>query len=462
MTEPKQRAPRASTTRVLIVDDQLSLAETLAEGLAERGFEAVASGSSVEAARRLGEEAFDALVTDLRMPDLDGLELLSHARRIAPDCAVIVMTAFSAVDTAIESIRRGAYHYLTKPFKLDELALFLDRALSEARLRRETVTLKRTLKERFSLGRLVGRSGAMREVCDLVLRVANAAVPILILGETGTGKGVIARAIHAEGARAPGPFVTVNCAALPENLLESELFGHVKGAFTGATTRRAGLFEEAHGGTLFLDEIGEMTPALQAKLLDVLERGVVRAVGANKETAVDVRIVAATHRELRERGSTNSFRQDLLYRLEVVTIDIPPLRHRREDMPALIDHFLVGSRARHPQSRVQRIGPEAMSRLLEHPWPGNVRELEHLVERLVLLGRSPEVGLVDLPATLAAQPEAAPILFGGEVIPLREMQRRYVAWAFDRLGGRKLHTAEQLEVDLKTLGRWLREDEKPK
>jgi two-component system response regulator HydG len=254
----------------------------------------------------------------------------------------------------------------------------------------------------------------------------------------------------------------VNCAALPENLLESELFGHVKGAFTGATTRRAGLFEEAHGGTLFLDEIGEMTPALQAKLLDVLERGVVRAVGANKETAVDVRIVAATHRELRERGSTNSFRQDLLYRLEVVTIDIPPLRHRREDMPALIDHFLVESSARHPQSRVQRIGPEAMSRLLEHPWPGNVRELEHLVERLVLLGRSPEVGLVDLPATLAAQPEAAPILFGGEVIPLREMQRRYVAWAFDRLGGRKLHTAEQLEVDLKTLGRWLREDEKPK
>jgi len=462
MTQSTPKAPRAPAPRVLVVDDQLTMAETLAEGLAERGFEGVASGSSIEAARRLGEERFDALVTDLRMPDLDGLGLLSRVREVAPDCAVIVMTAFSEIDTAIESIRRGAYHYLTKPFKVDELALFLDRALSEALLRHETVALKRTLKDRSSLGNLVGRSGAMRDVCELVLRVADAAVPVLILGETGTGKGLIARAIHAEGVRAPGPFVTVNCAALPENLLESELFGHVKGAFTGATARRTGLFEEAHGGTLFLDEIGEMAPALQAKLLDVLERGVVRAVGANKETAVDVRIVAATHRELRDRASSNGFRQDLLYRLEVVTIDIPPLRHRREDMPALIDHFLVGSRARHPQSRVQRIGPEAMSRLLEHPWPGNVRELEHLVERVVLLGRSPEVGVMDLPATLTVQHEAAPFLFSGEVLPLREAQRRYVAWAFERLGGRRLHTAEKLEVDIKTLGRWLREDEKAK
>jgi len=455
------KAPMAPPSRVLVVDDQLSLAETIAEGLAERGFDAVASQSSVEAARRLGEERFDALVTDLRMPELDGLGLLSRAREVAPDCAVIVMTGFSAVDTAIESIRRGAYHYLTKPFRVDELALFLERALAEGRLRREALTLKRSLKERFALGKVVVRSGGMRDVCELVLRVADATVPVLVLGETGTGKGLIARAIHAEGVRAAGPFVTVNCAALPENLLESELFGHVKGAFTGATSRRTGLFEEAHGGTLFLDEIGEMTPALQAKLLDVLERGVVRPVGSNKETSVDVRIVAATHRELRDRVSSGEFRQDLLYRLEVVTVDIPPLRHRREDMPTLVDHFLTESRARHPQSRVERIGPEAMSRLLEHPWPGNVRELEHVIERVVLLGRSPEAGVADLPATLMAPREAKPS-FSGDVLPLREVQRRYVTWALDQLGGRKVQTAEKLEVDIKTLGRWLREEEKPK
>jgi DNA-binding NtrC family response regulator len=456
-SEAPQETSRANAPRVLVVDDEFSMAEMLADGLSERGFDAVAAGSSAEAAKRLGEEPFHALVTDLRMPGLDGLGLLSVARRVAPGCPVIVMTAYSALDTAMESIRRGAYHYLTKPFKVAELALFLQRALDETRLRRETVTLKKTLKDRFAIGSLVGRSGAMRDVVELIVRVADTDVPVLILGETGTGKGLVARAIHAEGTRAGTPFVTVNCAALPESLLESELFGHVKGAFTGATARRAGLFEEAHGGSLFLDEIGEMTPALQAKLLDVLERGVVRAVGANKEMAVDVRVIAATHRDLRERVSSGAFRQDLLYRLEVVTIEIPPLRHRREDIPALMEQFLAESKARHSRSPVERLGPEAMSRLLEHPWPGNVRELEHVVERLVLLGRSPEIQASELPATWIAKREGSQ-RFSGDVLPLREMQRRYVAWAFDQLGGKKLLTAEQLGVDIKTLGRWLRDD----
>jgi two-component system response regulator HydG len=453
-----EKAPASSRGRVLVVDDELSMAEMLADGLSERGFEGVALGSSSEAAKRLGEEHFDALATDLRMPGLDGFELLAVARRVAPDCPVVVMTAYSAIETAVESIRRGAYHYLTKPFKVDELAIFLDRAVEEMRLRRETVTLKRTLKDRFAIGSIVGRSGAMREVCDLVLRVADASVPVLILGETGTGKGLVARAIHAEGVRASAPFVTVNCAALPENLLESELFGHLKGAFTGATGKRRGLFEEASGGTLFLDEVGEMTPALQAKLLDVLERGVVRPVGSNKETAVDVRVVAATHRDLRERVASGLFREDLLYRLEVVTIDIPPLRHRGDDIPVLIEHFLKDARVRHSQSRVATIGPDAMQRLLEHSWPGNVRELEHVVERLVLLGRSPDITVADLPATTTARREATGG-FTGDVLPLREIQRRYVAWAFEQLGGRKAHTAEKLGVDVKTLGRWLRDDE---
>ncbi len=445
----------AERGRVLVVDDEPSMAEMLAEGLAERGFDAVAVHASPEAARRLGVERFDALVTDLRMPQVDGLELLSVAHRVAPACPVIVMTAFSAIDTAVESIRRGAYHYLTKPFRVDELAIFLERALEETRLRREATALKRTLKDRFAIGNLVGRSAAMRDVCDLVLRVADASVPVLVLGETGTGKGLVARAIHAEGARAAAPFVTVNCAALPETLLESELFGHVKGAFTGATARRVGLFEEADGGTLFLDEVGEMTPALQAKLLDVLERGVVRAVGANREQAVDVRVVAATHRDLRQRVATGQFRADLLYRIEVVTLDLPPLRLRRDDIPALVEHFVAEARGRHPRSVVERVGPEAMERLLENPWPGNVRELEHLVERVVLLGRSPEVRLADLPPVRAPKGDME-LAFSGEVLPLREVQRRYVAWAFEALGGRKVETAEKLGVDLKTLGRWLR------
>ncbi len=446
--------PAPTMRKVLVVDDELTMAEMVADGLAERGFATTPLSSSREAAKRLADERFDALVTDLRMPELDGLELLSVARSVAPECAVILMTAYSAVDSAIESIRRGAYHYLTKPFKTDELALFLDRAIDESRLRRETVALRRTLKERFSIANIAGRSSAMRDVLDMVDRVADASAPVLLVGETGTGKGLVARAIHAHGDRASGPFITVNCAALPENLLESELFGHAKGAFTGATARRLGLVQEADRGTLFLDEIGEMTPALQAKLLDVLERSVVRAVGTNKEVPVDVRILAATHRDLRERVAAGAFREDLLYRLEVVTIEIPPLRLRRDDIPVLVQRFLEQAKVRHSRSPVERLSQDAMSLLLEHAWPGNVRELEHAIERVVLLGRAAEATAGDLPGTIGAKRDATS-MFGGEVVPLREIQRRYVAWAYEQLGGRKLVTAERLAVDVKTLGRWL-------
>ncbi|MEO6418566.1 MAG: sigma-54 dependent transcriptional regulator, partial [Polyangiaceae bacterium] len=361
--------------RILIVDDQLSMAEMLADGLVERGYDAVPIGSSRAAAKLLAEERFDALVTDLRMPEMDGLELLASARKSNPQRPVIVMTAYSAVETAIESIRQGAYHYLTKPFKTEELALFLQRALDDASLKREAATLKRTLKDRFGLSNIVGRSGSMEEVCDLIERVADASAPVLIVGETGTGKSLVARAIHAQGSRAKALFIAVNCAALPENLLESELFGHVKGAFTGATANRAGLIEEASGGTLFLDEIGEMHPALQAKLLHVLESGTVRAVGANKERSVDTRMLTATHCDLHERVAAGTFREDLMYRLDVVTIEVPPLRQRRDDLSALTDHFLAAARIRNPTSPVTHFAPDALARLFEHTWPGNVREL---------------------------------------------------------------------------------------
>jgi two-component system response regulator HydG len=458
-------SPRSSTEvtprgRVLVIDDALSMAEMVAEGLCERGYDAHAVSSSAEAAKALqaNDPRIDAVITDLRMPGLDGLELLSIARRLDPRRPVIVMTAYSAVDTAIESIRRGAYHYVTKPFKLDELALFLGRALDDATLRRETATLKRALRDRSTLANIVGKSAMMREVADLVHRIADSTVPVLILGETGTGKGVIARAIHSHGPRADAPFVTVNCAALPEALLESELFGHTKGAFTGATSARAGLFVEADGGTLFLDEIGEMSPALQAKLLHVLESSTVRPVGSGKEQRVDVRILAATHRNLRGRIASGEFREDLLYRLEVITMELPPLRVRRDDIPILLAHFLERAKERHPQSPVERFAPDALEALAEYAWPGNVRELEHVVERAVVLGRAPDVLASDLPPPLRERPSDT-LPFVGPVVPMREVSRRYAAWAFRQLDERRMVTAEKLGIDDRTLARLLAEKE---
>jgi len=456
MPQPERKAPR-----VLVVDDAIQMAETVADGLGDRGYAAtaVATGEAALAALRAGH--FDALVTDLRMPDLDGLALLAAARRAAPDLPVIVMTAYGAIDSAIESMRQGASHYLTKPFKIEVLALFIDKVVEEQRVRREVTALRAALRERPADTGIISESRAMRDALDVVARVARADVPVLLLGETGTGKGLLARRVHAESDRAEGPFVTVNCAALPEPLLESELFGHVKGAFTGATRDRAGLIAESSGGTLFLDEIGEMSPALQAKLLDVLERRVVRAVGDAKERAVDLRVVAATHRDLDERVRAGAFREDLRYRLEVVAVELPPLRHRREDIPLLVDHYLQTARARHPESPAHRISAAAMSRLAAYSWPGNVRELIHAVERMVLLARAAEIGAADLPQAVAtARPAEAPA-FTGPVLPVRELTRRYALWALEQLGGHRTRTAEKLGIDMKTLAKWLSEAEAP-
>jgi two-component system response regulator HydG len=449
--------------RVLVVDDQVDLAETLADGLTDLGFDAVASDSSASAAAQLANEPFDALVTDLRMPEVDGMGLLARSRAIAPERPVIVMTAYAAVETAVEAIRQGAYHYLTKPFAVNELALFLSRALDDAGVRREARALRAAMRDESSLAHWVAASAAMREVLDRVTLVSGSSVPVLLVGETGTGKTALARAIHTMSPRASGPFVAINCAAIPDALLESELFGHVRGAFTGATSARAGLFAEAHGGTILLDEVGEMSPPLQAKLLHVLESGTVRPVGAGKERAVDVRIVAATHRDLHERARAGAFREDLVYRLDVVSIDLPPLRHRREDVPLLVEQLMARARAKHTASRGERLSPGAMAAILTHAWPGNVRELAHALERAVVLARNAEIGVAELPGTVTAtaHPPAAPATpFEGPVLPIREMQRRYAAWALDSFGGHKTRTAEALGVDAKTLAKWLAGDEK--
>ncbi len=446
----------ATTTRppqILVVDDDQALAETLGDGLSLRGFDAQVVFSGEDALSRLSKDRFDAVLTDLRMKGADGLTVLAAVQKTSPDTPVLVMTAWGAVDSAVECIRQGAAHYLTKPFKLEELILFLDRALSETRVRREATALKRSLKERYAFRTLLGRSEAMQKVLEVAERVAESAAPVLITGETGTGKGLVARALHAQGPRASKAFVTVNCAALPGNLLESELFGHAKGAFTGAAGPRDGLFVEADGGTLFLDEVAELPVELQAKLLDVLERGRVRPVGADAERPVDVRVLAATHQHLGERVAKGQFRADLLYRLDVIELAMPPLRSRREDIPVLVDHFIAEARRRHSNTRIASCSPDALRLLMSWSWPGNVRQLEHVLERAAVLAKGPEVGPDDL--VLPAVTREAGEGFAGPVVPLREMQRQYAAWAFERLRGRKQATADALDIDLKTLNRLL-------
>ncbi len=444
----------ASRFHILIVDDHFDMAETIAAGLDVRGYSCRPVGTAREAVTAIAEGKHDALICDLRIPGTDGLELLAQSKASCPESPVIVMTAFSGVDTAIESIRRGAYHYLTKPFKVDELELFLRRALDESAIRQEA----RSLREAFGrpLDDVVGDSPAMREVFSFLRRVANSSAPVLILGETGTGKGLFARALHKESRRSEAPFVVINCAAIPEALLESELFGHVRGAFTGAAAARAGLFEQANRGTLFLDEIGEMAPPLQAKLLHVLETGRVRPVGSDVEKQVDVRLVTATHRSLRNRVEQGLFRQDLMYRLDVVSVELPPLRQRTDDLPKLIKKFSLDARARNPEAPLLRISAQVMETFARYPWPGNVRELEHVIERLTLLCGEGLATVNDLPKAMTTEATARhEIQFGRQVIPMRDLQRRYVAWALQQLGGAKMATCERLGIDAKTLKRWL-------
>jgi two-component system, NtrC family, response regulator HydG len=456
MTAPGQRAEHV----VLVVDDDPAMAATVADGLTDFGWSTRTATTADDATAAVRDPSVDVLVTDLRMPAVDGIELLALSKTVAPERPVVVMTAFGAIDTAVESLRRGAFHYLLKPFKVAELDLFLGRALEERALRRETRSLKRALGEKYAPSKLVAESDGMREVKALVERVADAGVAVLLTGETGTGKGLVARVLHGLGPRASAPFVSLNCAAVPETLLESELFGHVEGAAPGAVPTRRGFFVEADGGTLFLDEVGDMSPSLQAKLLDVLERGVVRAGGTGRERQVDVRIVAATHRDLRGRVAQGLFREDLLYRLEGVAIEIPPLRQRRDDIPVLVSRFVEDARAAQPRSTVTRLGRDAMERILSYTWPGNVRELEHAVARAVLLGQGEEATLDDLPPQVTRRRASRDALdFGETVIPVRDLQRRYAAWALERSGGRKAITCERLGIDGKTLNKWLSTDE---
>ncbi|WP_438503344.1 sigma-54-dependent transcriptional regulator [Corallococcus aberystwythensis] len=447
-----------SDARILVVDDHVEMGRMLQEPLADAGWTVDLATGGQEALTLIRSRVYDAVLTDLRMEKVDGLDVLDAARQVDPELPVLLMTAFGGVESAVEAMRRGAYHYFTKPFRLDEVRLYLGRALEDRRLRAEHRALKS--QERSGLGALVGRSGTMRGLYELIDRVAHAAAPVLLRGESGSGKELVARALHLEGPRAPGPFVAVNCTALPGPLLESELFGHVKGAFTGATSVRRGLFVEAHGGTLFLDEIGDMPTELQARLLRILEDGEVRAVGSDASRTVDVRVVAATHQDLEARVKEGRFRADLFYRLNVVSLRVPSLKERREDIPQLVEHFTARSRARNPRSRVTSLSPEVVAALGAMPWPGNVRELENLVERLVVLVPRETVTLEDLRphAPVPSAEEASPLTQAQEgVWTLRKLEGEYIHWMVQHCGGNKTRAAELLGIDVSTIHRRERE-----
>jgi two-component system response regulator HydG len=441
--------------RVLVVDDHVEMGRLLADQLGDAGYVVEQADGGREALERVRIEVPEIVITDLRMEDVDGFDVLDGIHEMDPGLPVIVMTAFGAIETAVEAMRRGAYHYLTKPFQLEEVLLFVQRALADRTIRTENEVLRRDVEERAGVATLVGSSAPMRALQDLIAKVAPSPAPVLISGESGSGKELVARALHDASVRRAQPFVAVNCTALPESLLESELFGHTRGAFSGATAPRRGLFVEADGGTLFLDEIGDMPAALQAKLLRVLQDGEVRAVGADTLRRVDVRIVAATNQELEQRIASGLFRSDLFFRLNVVSLRVPPLRERREDVPELVERFLVRARRRNPAAKGRRLAPEAVKRLAAHSWPGNVRELENLVERLVILAPGEEIGVDDvgqLTPRLATGP--SPLRTAqDELMTLRDLEDAYIGWVITRCGGNKTRAAEVLGIDVSTIHR---------
>jgi DNA-binding NtrC family response regulator len=444
--------------RIFVVDDDTSSRELLTRILASEGYEVIALGDGREALDRLDapEGPPDLVVSDIRMGDVDGLALTDALRHRAPDTPILLVTAFGNVEGAIDAIRRGAFDYISKPYDVDGIKVVVARALEQRRLAMENRALRRDLRDKYRLENVVGRSEAMLQVYKTAARVAATDATVLIQGESGTGKELVARAIHASSPRAQRPFVAVDCGAIAEGVLESELFGHARGAFTGAQATRRGLFEEADHGTLFLDEIGDVGPNLQARLLRALQEGTIRRVGTNEPIAVDVRVVAATNKDLAQAVKDARFREDLFYRLNVVSIRIPPLRDRREDIPLLAEHFA----AKHGHPEGAAISPPARELLVAYDWPGNVRELENVVARALALNPSGVITPEDLPDHVrGARPPAS--VAGGLATQdrptLAELERRYAAQVLSETGGNKTRAAEILGIDRKTLYRLLGE-----
>jgi DNA-binding NtrC family response regulator len=437
---------------LLVADDDQVARELLGEALGREGYRVSLVASGEECVRLAEAEPFDAALVDLRMPGLDGLGVLKRLAAIQPGLPVVILTAFASIDTAIEAVNAGASDYLSKPFRMEEIKVVVRRTLSARRLLPDAAG-DRALAPPRRADNLVGQSHQMAEIYTLIARVASLDTTVLIQGETGTGKELVARAIHAASARAERPFVAIDCAALPEALFESELFGHERGAFTGALATRRGLLETSAGGTCFLDEIAELTPPLQAKLLRALQERAVRRVGGNEAIPVDVRIVAATNRDLHALVSTGEFRDDLYYRLNVVTIAVPPLRERGTDIPLLAQHFLEKFSAETGRP-VKHLAAGTLALLASYQWPGNVRELEHAIERAVALAASEVLLPEDLPPHVRQVPAPAPRL-PATGMTLDEVKRWYILKVLDETGGNKVRAADLLGINRRTLYRIL-------
>lgn len=438
--------PRA---QILVVDDDKAMRDACHQILSRQGFQVEQAASARQGLGLLERSSFDVILLDLVMPDLDGLETLKKIKSVDTDCEVIIITGYGSIPTAVEAMKAGAFHFLSKPFAPDDLRTVTTRALEKRRLNLENLYLRQELTSKDGRGTVVYQSECMARIMEMVSRVAGTDSTVLITGESGTGKSIIARQIHRLSSRAKRPFITVDCGTLVETLFESELFGHVKGAFTGADANKVGKFEMAQQGTLFFDEISNISLEVQAKLLWAVEERKVSKVGSHRLITVDVRLVAATNRNLSEAIKEGSFRGDLFYRLNVVSLHIPPLRERKEDIPLLVDHFLekYNSRIHKQSNQIKGVSPEALEVFLHHDWPGNVRELENTVERLVVLSTGPYLETEDLAyAGLFLTPPAESTALG-----LKDLEREHIRRTLQKFGGHKSDTAKALGIDRKTL-----------
>jgi len=442
----------ASPVRILVVDDDEITCNLLEEVLSKEGYAVDKALNGQEAIEKGEKESYGVVLSDIRMLDVDGMEVLRAYRQRSPETIIIMMTAFGSIETAIRAIKEGAYDYVSKPFKLDEIKLTIQRSLEQQRLVEENIHYRQELITKYKLENIVGRSPQMLQVYKTIARVAESRSTVLITGESGTGKELIARAIHFNSPRSPRPFVAVDCSSLAESLLESELFGHVRGAFTGAVTTKKGLFEEADRGTCFLDEISNISLAIQAKLLRVLQEHEIKRVGGTETIKIDVRMVAATNQNLEELVAEKRFREDLFYRLNVVSIHLPSLRERPEDIPLLADHFL-NKYATQNNKPICRISPDAMDVLTRYRWPGNVRELENVIERAATLSNTNLIIPADLPRRLQVELSQNAISSLPSSLPLSELEKLYIQKVLEETGGNKKKAADILGIDRRTLYR---------
>jgi len=448
---------KKTPAHILIVDDDRVTIELLNEVLSQEGYEVSTALSGEEAIAQGIDNVFDIVITDVRMGAKDGMEVLRFFKRNAPETTVIMITAFGSIETAIEAIREGAFDYISKPFKLDEIKFTLRRALEQRRLIQENKYYRQELLDKYQFKNVIGRTPQMFQVYKTIAKVADTRSTVLLSGERGTGKELIARSIHYNSQRNNRPFIPVDCASLVETLVESELFGHVRGAFTGASSAKRGLFEEADGGTLFLDEVGNLSLLMQSKLLRFLQEHEIKRVGGTESIKVDVRVIAATNQPLEPLVKNGRFREDLFDRVNVVTIILPPLRERREDIPLLANHFLRKfSEENH--KNISHISPEALEIITQYSWPGNVRELEHVVERSVILSIHPIILPEDLPRKMFEEMKGPEAQISDEPLSLRELEKKYVMKVLERTGGNKKKASEILGIDRATLYRILEKE----